>query len=187
MDKRIFIAISLPNETKNILADFISQAKKINPHQAIHYVKPAGLHLTLHFLGNRDEREIRLIEEIIKTTCHQYNSMSLIISKINAFPSLKNPSTIILKVKEKFGSELTKLQSTLGKKLTTNGISLDDRPWKPHLTVARIKTKTIFKTQNLKIPNLEFKVSNIELMHSQLHPQGSQYKIIKSFTLNPSQ
>ncbi|MDX9892988.1 MAG: RNA 2',3'-cyclic phosphodiesterase [Patescibacteria group bacterium] len=187
MDKRIFIAISLPDEMKNILAGFISQAKKINPHQAIHYVKPAGLHLTLHFLGNRNEREIKLIEEIIKTTCRQHSPMSLITSKINAFPDLKNPTTIILEVKEKFGSELTKLQATLGKKLTTSGISLDDRPWKPHLTVARIKTKTIFKTQNLRTPNLEFKINHIELMHSQLHPQGSQYKIIKSFTLNPSQ
>lgn len=47
---RLFIALDLPAETKQSIAEFIRQNKSGYPDCG-HWVEPANLHLTVNFLG----------------------------------------------------------------------------------------------------------------------------------------
>ena len=58
-DKRLFVAIPLPNDLIQLLGTY--QHVIVHPYLA--WVKPENLHITLHFLGNTEESEIHNIEE----------------------------------------------------------------------------------------------------------------------------
>ena len=183
MKKRVFIALNLPEAAKEALTKLISQTKKINSQPVIRYVKAKGIHLTLHFLGYLDENQINQVKDILKKLAKIYQQTELISGKIDAFPNLNRPRVIFLTGEERGGENLITLQKNLGQELEKIDIEVDHRPWHPHLTIARIKGPTQFKTEDLKVPQLFIPIKSIELMESKLSPYGAEYKILESFTL----
>jgi 2'-5' RNA ligase len=183
MKKRVFIAINLPKSTKEEIGKIISQCKKINPNPAIRYVKHKAMHLTLHFLGDLEEKEIDQVKIILKNEAKLHQQTELITDEIGAFPNLNKPRVIFLSGKEKEGDSLISLQKNLGEKLKTYGIGVDPRIWHAHLTLARIVMPLKFKTENLKLPNLKIPIRSIELLESHLSPYGAEHKIIGSYAL----
>jgi len=183
MKKRIFIALNLPKAIKEELAKLISQTKKINSDPVIRYVKPKGIHLTLHFLGYLSEEQINQVKTVLKGIAKQYKQTNLTPGKINAFPNLDHPRVIFLECQERTGESLPSLQKNLGQELEKISLDIDYRPWHPHLTLARIKGPCQFKTENIQLPKLEIPIKSVELMESQLNPQGAEYKILESYTL----
>lgn len=183
MKKRVFIAINLPSVVREELSKLLAQLKKINSQPVIRYVKTKGIHLTLHFLGYLDEQQINQVKELMKDLARDYFQTSLTTNRINAFPNLQNPRVIFLSCQEERKDTLSNLQEDLGQGLERIGIKLDQRIWHPHLTLARIVGPTKFKTEQIKLPILKIPVNSIELMESQLLPQGAEYKILESYTL----
>lgn len=183
MKKRVFIAINLPQTVKEELNKLVLLAKKINSQPVVRYVKTKGIHLTLHFLGYLDDEQINQVKDILKNSAKNYQKTELVTGEIGAFPNLNRPRVIFLSSQEKGEDTLTNLQKDLGEELEKIGMEIDHRPWHPHLTLARIVGPCEFKTQNLIAPKLEIPIKSIELMESQLLPQGAEYKIIESYTL----
>jgi 2'-5' RNA ligase len=183
MKKRVFIAINLPEPAKEELGKLISRCKKINPNPAIRYVKYKAIHLTLHFLGDLEEKEIEKVKIILKNAAKIHRQTELVTEEISAFPNLKKPRVIFLGNQEKAGENLVNLQQNLGQELEKTGIEVDHRIWHPHLTLARIVGSCQFKTEQIKLPNLKIPIKSIELMESRLDPYGADYKIIESYTL----
>ncbi len=183
MKKRVFIALNLTKVAKIAVAQILQKLKTVNPKPSIHYVKPDSVHLTLHFLGDRNPEEIERIKKILKSSARNYGSTMLITEKIDAFPNLKYPRVVFLTTREKNGNSLTNLQKQLGVELLKAGIDIDQRPWHPHLTLARLTGPNHFKTQAIKLTELEIPINSLELMESKLGVPGGQYKIIESYTL----
>ncbi len=183
MKKRCFIAINLPEKTKDELTVLIKRLKKINPKPVIRYVKPKTIHLTLHFLGYLDERQIEKVNKILQKTAKNYAAGTMITEEIGAFPNFKNPRIIFLAGRQKNGESLIRLRENLGSDLEKIGIKVDVRPWQPHLTIARITAMCQFKTENINLPKLEIPIKTIELMESRLKPYGAEYEIISSYAL----
>jgi len=183
MTKRTFIALNLPRAEKAELEKFITQLKQINSNRLIKYVKTRGLHITLHFLGALDQEQIKGVKKILKVQAGKYTATKIISQNLNAFPNLRRPKVIILNCYEPDGQTLSSFQINLGQKLEQAGLDVDHRHWHPHITLARIKAPIQFKIQGLKIPQLELPITSVELMESELNPDGAEYKIIESFQL----
>ena len=164
MKKMVFVAINLPPETKEELANLLKQLKKINSQPVVRYVKTKGIHLTLHFLGYLTEQEIDQVKEVIKRLAKNYQSTVLLTGKIDAFPNLNQPRVIFLSSHQKAGESLINLQQDLAENLEKIGLTIDHRNWQPHLTLARIVGPCQFKTEQVKLPSLEIPVKSIELM-----------------------
>jgi len=96
---------------------------------------------------------------------------------------LNRPRVIFLSSREREGEGLPSLQKNLGQELEKIGLDIDHRAWHPHLTLARIKGPCQFKTENIQLPKLEIPIKSIELMESQLRPQGAEYEILESYSL----
>lgn len=183
MKKRIFIAINLPQEVKQEIGKLISLCKKIQTRPVFRYVKTKGLHLTLHFLGYLDERQINQVKIVLKNVAKNYKKTELVVGKIDAFPSLAKPRVIFLSSKEKGRDTLIDLQKELGRELEEAGLSVESRPWQPHLTLARIVGPCQFKSENLIPPKLTIGVESLELMESQTLESGAEYEILESYEL----
>jgi len=183
---RAFIAINLPESLKKEISKLIENFKIKNPSQFIKLVSPNNLHLTLHFLGYLEEKKLNLVKEILSQMTKKLESFSLEIGEIGGFPDLFRPRVLFISLKEA-DDKLKNFQAELGQALEKIGIPVDKRPWQAHITLARIKnSKVKIRIPKYEIKHLKFKVFSIDLMKSELFPQGPQYTILEKFSLSPS-
>jgi len=108
---RTFIAIELPGEIKDHLSCLQEQLKKtgadVNPRTnfnlaendntigaGVKWVKPDNIHLTLKFLGERDEKKIEKISAILEETAKNRNVFEAELSSFGAFPKVDSPRVI---------------------------------------------------------------------------------------------
>ena len=183
MKHRIFIAINLPQETKEKIIPFFKELKKLNKRWPIKWVRPGLWHLTLHFLGNIKEDQIKKIKKILKKETKDFGPLKLSLKDFGAFPNLSFPRVIFLKAKEEEG-DLKNFVSRLTKILKKEGFSPDEKEWRPHITLARVKGKVHLKGIDHLIPKgFSFYVKSIDLMESRLLPQGPEYTVLESYKL----
>jgi len=186
MGIRSFIAINLPDSLKKELGFLIEKLKKENKRIPIKWVLNEGLHITLHFLGSQNEEKLKKVGEIIEKKIREFhlsqNSIKLTIVKIDAFPNLNRPRVLYLACHEDNEKKLLqRFQKELGKELEKIGIEIEKRDWVPHITLARFKSSVKPSISNFQILNPTFEVKSIDLMKSDLTPDGAKYTILKKF------
>ncbi len=181
--KRLFIALNLPQNIKNEISVLINRLDRQNSRAPVKWVKPAGMHLTLHFLGyvSADlEEQIKLAMQCFQG---KFGQLQLKLSKINAFPDLTYPRVIFLECRQIHGKSVFKLRELLGEKLIQLGIKVDKRPWKLHLTLGRVKERCNVKIEKCTIAPSEFMMNTFELMESVLRPAGAEYRKVISYIM----
>ena len=182
MEKRVFIAINLPQNVKDSLARDIDILKNKDVDQAVKWVEPDLLHLTLNFLGNIDEPRIGAVTGVLTIIVPQYQSFALETDGLGTFPESGNPRAIFVKVPD-IASMCPKIQQGLADGLTKNGFTLTDRPFRAHVTIGRVRDGTTFQLPEISFSKKLFNVSSIDMMASELTPQGPIYTLIEKFNL----
>ncbi|MEA3463603.1 MAG: RNA 2',3'-cyclic phosphodiesterase [Patescibacteria group bacterium] len=181
--KRLFIALNLPQNIKDKIFDLIKRLAKQNKETNIKWVDSNNMHLTLHFLGYIDANTEKQIKLAMQCFQGKFGRLKFELSKINAFPSLTNPRVIFLECRQIDSKSIFKLQELLGKKLIQLRIAVDQRTWKPHLTLGRVKEKCNFKIMDYTVVASEFSVNTFELMESELKPAGAEHREVVSYKL----
>ena len=179
---RSFIAIELSEEAKKGLARLRRELEK-DEHRFVKWVDTGGIHLTLKFLGNIPAKRVTEITEAMEKAAQGIFPFHLEISGLGAFPSLKQARVFWVGI----GGEVDKLsglQKSIDSALAALGFAKEERPFVPHLTLARIREgasplerrsfgelvgSTVFED---KYP---VAVEAIRLMRSQLTPAGAIY------------
>ncbi len=187
---RTFIAIELPKEIRNALTLLQEQLRKSGSD--VKWVNPENIHLTLKFLGERDEKKIKKIIEILDEIVKDKTSFMANISTIGAFPKINFPRVLWAGI-DKGDNEIKEIFKELEEKIAKVGIPKENRPFSSHITLGR--TRSTLNRQELvrelnnrqeNIPseiNLEFHVTKITLFKSTLTPKGSIYEILKEASL----
>jgi len=184
MNKRLFLAINLPQQIKEQIFDLVLKLQKANKNKPIKWVEKDNFHLTLHFLGDTPEEKIPNIAQTLKPIIADFKILDLKLSNsISAFPDLSNPKVIFLELIELNGKQTLKLQRKIGEALEGLGFKIDSRPFRLHLTLGRVKFKSSIQIPDFQLPSTNFQINSIELIESQLTPNGSIYSIITKFAL----
>lgn len=162
---RLFIAINLPEQIKqNIAGEFTSKIP-------IKYFKPVAqenLHLTLCFLGEKDDIEAEQVKKQLSEI--EYNNFEITLEGIGEFNNRVIWIGII-----KGRNQLEELRKIISEKL---GIK-NEKPH-THLTIARARKNTQEETKKImdglkKDFTANFTVQKISLMQSKLAQNGSAY------------
>lgn len=133
---RVFIALELSESLQRFLGEIIAGGARDLP--ALRWVNPAGIHLTLAFLGEINDERLALAAEAARAAATQVNPFSYRLSAPGVFASIQQPRVVWMGVDEPTG-RLLRLQSLLTRELARRDFELDVRPFSPHLTLARIK------------------------------------------------
>jgi len=183
---RTFIAIALTQEIRDYLAGIQEELKKSRADAK--WVQPKNIHLTLKFLGERDDKKIERIKEILEETTKNKDCFTMRLSNIGAFPKIESPRVIWIGIDK--GEQVTKeLAYELEEKIAAVGIPKEDRAFSSHITIARLKSPLnrqalVQELKNLPKPqNMEFQVKKITLYKSILTPQGPIYEALKEANL----
>lgn len=96
-EKRLFIAIDIPEFIKDDIYNFTAALLKGEKH--IKVVSAPNIHITLKFLGNINTGKINKIEKAIKETADTFRRFKYEVNgKINAFPGLNNARVVFLEI-----------------------------------------------------------------------------------------
>lgn len=187
---RSFIAIELPARLKLELTQLQARLKA-GTTPGIKWVNPDGMHLTLKFLGNVPVAKIDEVTQAMTEAAREVTPFYLAVEQLGAFPSLKRVQVVWVGL----GGEVAKL-GRLNKLLETSlarlGFAPESRPFKPHLTLARLGNRVLpeerqslgqlIASTRLEI-SCSIKVDAISLMRSQLTREGAIYSRISSAEL----
>ncbi len=134
---RSFIAVEIDSGTKKEITRVVAEFKKSEAD--VKWVTENQMHLTLKFLGSIDEIKIPEIQKSLNTVCANNGRFSISLDEIGAFPGLKRPK--ILWVGLNTGAEnLKKIHAEIETCLEKTGIEKENRAYRPHLTIGRIRS-----------------------------------------------
>jgi len=186
MDRRIFIAINLPDDLKEQLHSFNRKWLELPAR----WTKKENLHITLFFIGYIKDEELPEICSIVEEIAQKYEPFVIRLKKIIYGPPKKMPPQMIWAEGEK-SQELADLQKDLEKALVNSPLKLESEPraYSSHITLARIKTFDWRKIEpedrqevNEDI-DYRFIVKSIEIMESELKKGGPNYIVLESCML----
>ncbi|MDP8208342.1 MAG: RNA 2',3'-cyclic phosphodiesterase [Candidatus Electryonea clarkiae] len=173
---RAFIAIELPEDLRIRLAAVKDRLE--TGGDKIRWVKPENMHLTLKFLGEISEKQAENIGSALNKLAEEYPLTTLEIGGVGVFPRRKNPKVIWAGIKE--NQVIKKLHESIENIVFEEGIEKDKRPFKPHLTIGRVKQME--KTSRLpdlldevELETVNVPVKHITLFRSKLTPEGPIY------------
>ncbi|MGL4611863.1 MAG: RNA 2',3'-cyclic phosphodiesterase [Trueperaceae bacterium] len=184
---RLFIALPLPENIKAVLQ---TQRDALKTHllneTSVRWTTPEQWHLTLAFLGATNRERLPTIQNIMERSAKQLQTFSLETTNLGTFPSLKRPSVVWLGV----GGDIATLQ-TLQYKLTeglTGLLEPHEKPFKPHLTLARIKQFGLGQEitgalASIPTTTASWSITELCLYQSVLKPSGAEYNLIHTVPL----
>ena len=166
---RCFISIDLPKEVQEELSRVEEELKKENAQLIL--VNPKNIHLTIKFLGEIDDSQIKKVKEALSKL--QFSKFKAKLSSLGVFPSLSSIRVIWADAEPK--KNFKEIHDTVDKILFLEGFKTDEK-WENHATLARvkwIKDKKAFseKLQKIKLKPIEFVVKDIKLKKSTLTPK----------------
>jgi len=179
---RIFIAIKLPDEVIRKITAVSQYFQTQLPPEALKWVETENLHLTLKFLGDIPEGSLANIEQILTQTVAGQKPFEISVESLGMYPHASQPRVIWLGVQ---GTKpIIRLHTELEKALEGINLEKENRPFNPHLTLARVRQRTSREASHqigqtlseFKVGSLGgFEVRQIYLIESQLTPQGPIY------------
>lgn len=178
---RTFVAIELPPPVRATLQELLARMRKEFPKERLRWPPPENVHLTLKFLGATPESEIPNILKALEQSLSNLPRFSLLPKGIGAFPPRGAPRVVWIGFEGEI-ERLLETAETVEKTLNPLGFPRENRPFSPHLTIARAPRNRPKGRASL-VPDLlakfeaplfpTFEVQKATLMESKLgHPHS---------------
>lgn len=175
---RTFVAVDLPHSLHVQLGQLSSRLQRTGA--AVSWVKPDRIHLTLKFLGNIPPEKIDAIRTALQSVASATAAFRLRPSGCGAFPTMKQIRVVWVGLEGDLDA-LRFLQERVEAAIAPLGFDPENRPFKPHLTLGRVKGKknlhalqeTLLEEQGFQLE--AFDVMEVVLYKSDLRPEGARY------------
>jgi RNA 2',3'-cyclic 3'-phosphodiesterase len=173
---RCFIAIDIPQEIKSAISAIIRKAGRVD---GVRWVSESNMHLTLKFLGEVKDSLVPDIGKRLQSVARHHHAFTAGLRGAGAFPNLKRPN--VLWVGFEKSEPLKALANDIESALAEMGFDRENRPFSPHLTIARIRdqrgidpvVKELYTYKDTFFGTIS--VDEILLMKSVLKPSGAEY------------
>lgn len=177
--ERLFIAVPLTEKAREKIAAAL-------PPLPGRRVPPQNWHFTLRFLGNTErERRDQLAEALRRARFGR--TFSICFDGLGAFPRAKRARIIWLGVTDG-ARELVSLAEAVESAVRRSDFPAEKRPFKPHLTLARVEPPRAVADLLTSQPALDviMPVTEITLVRSSLGAGPAKYEVVETFLLGES-
>ena len=204
---RVFIAAPLPPETIQRLLAPVDELKTVCQAEGLDaaWSRPEGWHLTLKFLGPVASDQVALLIERLPACAARHAPFAVHFTGFGVFPTARRPRVLWIGVEADEGAaSLGTLANEIDELTAALGHPSEERPFSPHLTVARIRTSLRHKPQGAAPRSSQaltqwleghgigrgadrlatMKVEQVTLMRSDSQPGGAVYTPVAVFPLS---
>jgi RNA 2',3'-cyclic 3'-phosphodiesterase len=182
---RLFFAVELPPRVQQALAG-LRPAAEDDARGDYRWSDPALLHVTLAFLGERPDAELPSLESIGRAAAEQSSTGRLRIGHAGQFGARRAPRVLFVSLDGDLDA-LLHLQANLERDLRAAGYPLEDRAFKPHVTLARRRQTARGGAPPgwppADVPRSAFELHELTLFQSRLSPRGPSYIPLARFAL----
>ncbi len=176
---RVFVAIEIPARELARIGQLVDGLRR---HRArIAWVPAANVHVTLAFLGNIEIDRVSSVTAATTVACDKILPFELALWGTGCFPSRSRPKVLWTGVRGDLDA-LSALQRGITTELAAAGFRLDEKPFRPHLTIGRVKenrspelASTLDDLERSTIEGVPFKVYSVTVVRSELLPSGARY------------
>jgi 2'-5' RNA ligase len=184
MQKRTFIALPVPvnNKLKAETDFFKTHVQGLN----IKWVELNNLHLTLAFLGDSTHQQIEAVKKGLDDIVPRYKRLSIRLTHAGAFKSIASPQVLWLGIEAE--TALQEIVNDIKVMIQTVGFEPENRAFKPHLTIGRVKSFSNANNLAAVIHNREslnetIIADSVIYYESTLMPTGPVYRPIEKYDL----
>ena len=182
---RTFIAVPVPDRVKTLKQMLFSTLE--SEKAKIKWFRNMQIHLTLKFLGYTPDKSVKGLKSVIASVIARYETFNLTISDTGCFPSPTRPRVLWLGVNGET-NQLVSMVDELEKVLDVEGFPKADRPFVPHITLARIRypqkyTPNISPYLQSSYDQIALPVNRVQFFSSELLPNGAVHTLLGTFPL----
>jgi 2'-5' RNA ligase len=186
---RLYTGISL---TQEVEANLTTLLEDLRPIADLKWSPVENLHITTKFIGEWPPSRLAELNAALSELAADSVSPSICLRGFDWFPDSYHPKALAISVESNL--RLTGLASATATALETLGLPQEARPYKPHLTLARIPDRAQPGIRNLQAhlaPMTDFDFGSFRATEFHLYlstpgPQASVYRKLASFPLgNP--
>ena len=160
MTKRLFVAIDLPDSTRQLVA-------ALDPHvRGVHWTDPLQMHLTLSFLGDVPDEPEAVLRE--KLSLIQFGAFFLPIVGVGKFSAKGVPKIIWIGV-GKAHPHLFQIHKRVQEAALAAALEPELRPWHPHITIARCRDVPLQSLRKFLQANADFDAGMIHVEEFHLY------------------
>ncbi|MBN2393692.1 MAG: RNA 2',3'-cyclic phosphodiesterase [Anaerolineae bacterium] len=188
---RTFIAIPLSPQVVVKLGDVQRALRRKCSEQAVSWVKPENIHLTLFFLGDILPERQAPVEAALSVVARNVRPFTFSVKGAGAFPNLNRPRVIWVGLEEPTG-QLALLHRAVNEAMANVGFQPEDRRFSPHLTLGRIRRRVSRENaqavgealRQVEVGHLgDVTVEELIFFRSVLKSSGAEYTPLGRFTI----
>ena len=181
---RVFCAVELPEAVRARLEDHVLRLRKEVPDAAASWSRVENIHLTLKFFGNVEVEQVPKITEAAERVVKQLSAFQISIGETGVFPRASRPQVLWVGVSDPSG-QLAALQEGLENECAVDGFPKENRAYRPHLTIARLRrpegARQLAEAHlRMRFEPVDVRVEEIVVFRSELSPKGSKYTVISA-------
>lgn len=169
VDMRTFIALDLPNEFIEQVADLSRQLSSMVRGR---FVARSTYHVTLAFLGEIEALEARRVMDVLDAVCSEAPAVELVPDGLGIYGKPVDATLILRLVHER---NLMNLAMGVREELRALGIAYDEKSFEPHVTIARRARVLPQALSDLVFP-AKSASDSVTLYKSELSSEGATYK-----------
>jgi RNA 2',3'-cyclic 3'-phosphodiesterase len=135
---RVFLAVGVSKTIADRVAELERRIRRGAPARLFRFVDAEQAHVTLKFFGQRSKSEQLRIAGAAAVVAQRESPFTIAFGGLGVFPDERRPHTLWMGLAHG-KSDLVALAARLETELARAGFPPEERPYVPHLTVARVK------------------------------------------------
>jgi 2'-5' RNA ligase len=180
---RLFFAVELPPSVQAALG-------RLNPrddNRDYRWSEPSLLHVTLAFLGEQPAERLEVLQQLGTAAAGASRAGALRLGEAGSFGARRAPRVLWVGLDGDLQA-LSDLQSRLDAGLRQAGFDMEDRPFRPHVTLARRREQArggppAGWPPTDRLAQARFPLDHLTLFESRLSPRGPSYTPLFHFPL----
>lgn len=180
---RSFIAVNIGLHALRALAEEQSGLRRRTGERGVdvRWVAPQNLHVTLRFLGQVTEPMVAAIQDGFEPALRTVAPFEVTAAGLGVFPDAQHPKVVWVGLRD--DGALGRLQGTVSEVLVGMGFAPDEKPFRSHVTIGRVRSGEGDALAACLAESGErtygaFTVREIVCYRSDLHPSGADYHML---------
>ncbi|MGH9409900.1 MAG: RNA 2',3'-cyclic phosphodiesterase [Vicinamibacterales bacterium] len=185
---RLFVGVGISERMRQAAAEAAERIRRrlVRAIDA-RWVDPRDMHLTVRFIGHVDDDRVpMLLTRLVAPV--QVPPFDIALERCGVFPASGTVRVIWIGLRSGLPS-LAEMHHEFNRRLAAAGFKAEDRPYSPHLTLARVKRVSgrpaaiREKLDGVPVPPAPSRIDRAVIFRSHLSQHGARYEALASVPL----
>jgi 2'-5' RNA ligase len=187
---RLFVAIELPASVRHEVRQHIDRLRDAVPTARASWAREENLHLTLKFLGDTPLPKVEGLSAAIQLAANAVPPFELIVEGCGAFSTRGKPHVLWIGINDS-SKRLNDFYQALENECAKLGFPREQRPFHPHLTIARLQKSHDSRGlaeahREMGFDPVSVMAQDVCLIRSELRSEGSRYTVTSRHAFDSS-